>query len=198
MLRKSVALVGIVVAILALAACKDLKTPAEQAMSSVQQALDAIAGPAGIYAPEELAKVRSSVSALQDALAKKEYQKVIDGKAGAMAQIEALTAAVDESRARYAADWEAMSAGLTNVVETIAGRIDILSQSKKLPSGLTAESFAGAQQTFSDMKSTWSAANEAAAAGNMVDAVSKGNQVKGMARDVMTTLGMEVPPALQG
>lgn len=198
MMRKTIALAGIVVAMLALVACKDLKTPAEQAMTSIQQTLDAVAGQAGIYAEDGLAKVRSSVAALQDALAKKEYQKVIDGQAAVMREIDDLKATVETARAKYTADWEAMASGMPNVVETIAGRLDILSQSKKLPAGMTAEALSGAQQALAEIKSTWSAAADAAGAGNMVEAVTKGNQIKGMARDIMTTLGMDIPPALAG
>jgi hypothetical protein len=61
---------------------------------------------------------------------------------------------------------------------------------------MTPEMLAGAQQGLADMTGAWGAATAAANADNLVEAVAQGNRVKSLAAQVMTSLGMAVPPAL--
>jgi hypothetical protein len=87
---------------------------------------------------------------------------------------------------------------MPKVVETIKGRVEILSQSRKLPANMTADKLASAKSGLGEITQQWTAANEAYKGGNLVDAMAKGASVKTKAAEVLTTLGMPVPDALKG
>ena len=196
MTRKTAWISALAAALLLFAACKDLRTPAQQALDSVTAAVNAVTDAATIYAPEDLAKVQNALTGLQQTFGLKEYQKVIDGVPQLTAQVEALKGTIQSRKAELGNSWSALTAGLPGVVDAIKSRVDILAQAKKLPAGMTPDMLASAQQGLADMTAAWSAATAAANADNLVDAVAKGNQAKAMAAQVMTSLGMAVPPAL--
>ncbi len=195
-LRKSAWIACLAAALVLFAACKDLKTPAQQALDSVTAAVNSVTDVAAIYAPQDLAAVQNTLTGLQQSFGLKEYQKVIAGVPQLTAQVEALKGAIQSRKAELGNSWSVLTAGLPGVVDAIKGRVDILAQAKKLPAGMTPEMLAGAQQGLADMTAAWGAATAAANADNLVDAVAKGDQVKSMAAQVMTSLGMQVPPAL--
>ncbi|MCU0223667.1 MAG: hypothetical protein MUF27_06285 [Acidobacteria bacterium] len=195
-LRKSAWIACLAATLVLFAACKDLKTPAQQALDSVTAAVNSVTDVASIYAPQDLAAVQNALTGLQQSFGLKEYQKVIDGVPQLTAQVEALKGTIQSRKAELGTSWSALTAGLPGVVDAIKGRVDILAQAKKLPAGMTPEMLASAQQGLADMTAAWGAATAAANADNLVDAVAKGDQVKSMAAQVMTSLGMQVPPAL--
>jgi hypothetical protein len=194
--RQSAWIALLVAALVLFAACKDLKTPAQQALDAVTASINAVTDTASIYAPQDLAAVQNALTGLQQAFGQKEYQKVIDGVPRLSAQVEALKGTIQSRKAELGNTWGALTAGLPGVVDAIRSRVDILAQAKKLPAGMTPEMLAGAQQGLADMTAAWGAATAAANADNLVEAVEKGNQVKRLAAQVMTSLGMAVPPAL--
>ena len=195
-LRQSAWMALLAAALVLFAACKDLKTPAQQALDAVTASINSVTDTASIYAPQDLAAVQNTLTGLQQAFGLKEYQKVIDGVPQLSAQVEALKGTIQSRKAELGNTWGALTAGLPGVVDAIKGRVDILAQAKKLPAGMTPEMLAGAQQGLADMTAAWGAATAAANADNLVDAVANGNQVKSLAAQVMTSLGMTVPPAL--
>jgi hypothetical protein len=195
-LRKSAWISALAAALVLFAACKDLKTPAQQALDSVTAAVESVTDVASIYAPQDLAAVQNALTGLQQAFGLKEYQKVIDGVPQLKAQVDALNGAIASRKAELGSTWNTLTAGLPGVVDAIKGRMDILAQAKKLPAGMTPEMLAGAQQGLADMTGAWGAATAAANADNLVEAVAQGNRVKSLAAQVMTSLGMAVPPAL--
>jgi hydroxyethylthiazole kinase-like sugar kinase family protein len=84
------------------------------------------------------------------------------------------------------------------VVEAIKGRVDILSQSKKLPANMTADKLATAKSGLGEITQQWTAATEAYKGGNLLDAITKATAVKTKAAELLTMLGMPVPDALKG
>jgi hypothetical protein len=196
MTRKTAWISALAAALLLFAACKDLRTPAQQALDSVTAAVNAVTDAATIYAPEDLANVQNALTGLQQAFGLKEYQKVIDQCPQLLAQVNALKGAVDARRSELGTSWNALTSGLPGVVDAIKSRVEILAQAKKLPAGMTPDMLASAQQGLADMTAAWGAATAAANADNLVDAVANGNQVKSLAAQVMTSLGMAPPPAL--
>jgi hypothetical protein len=100
----------------------------------------------------------------------------------------------EEARAAAAAaataEWETYNADLPKMVSAIQSRVDILSQSKKLPANLSKESFDSAKLGLDLINATWAEATAAAASGNPVDAVAKAKVVQEKGAEVMGLLGM--------
>ena len=196
MTRKTAWIFALAAALVLFAACKDLKTPAQQALDSVTAAVNAVTESATIYAPQDLAGVQNALTGLQQSFGLKEYQKVIDQCPQVLGQVDALKRTIEARKSELGTAWSALTSGLPGVVDAIKSRVDILSQAKKLPAGMTADMLASAQQGLADMTAAWGGATAAANSGNLVDAVAQGDQVKRMAGQVMSALGMPVPPAL--
>jgi hypothetical protein len=77
----------------------------------------------------------------------------------------------------------------------IQSRVDILSQSKKLPAGLDKAKLEGAKAGLTALNQTWTEASEAYKAGNLTDAIGKATAAKDKAAEVMTALNMQLPAA---
>ena len=76
------------------------------------------------------------------------------------------------------------------MVGALSSRLDILGKAKKLPAGLDAAKVTAAKTGLDGIKATWDAATAAFASGNVLDAVSKANEVKTKGAEIMASLGM--------
>lgn len=77
----------------------------------------------------------------------------------------------------------------------IKSRVDILSQSKKLPAGLDKAKLDGAKSDLAAVNQSWTEASEAFKSGNATNAVAKAKAARDKAVEIMTALNMTVPPA---
>ena len=88
---------------------------------------------------------------------------------------------------------------MPRVVEVIKSRVETLSQSKKLPAGMSAETIGpGKSRSRRNHAAVDGGATDASKGGNLMDAVSKANSAKVKAAEVLTLLKMPVPEALKG
>jgi tetrahydromethanopterin S-methyltransferase subunit F len=111
------------------------------------------------------------------------------------ARAQELAAAAAAKKAELATKWADMSGGVPKMVEAIQSRVDILSQSKKLPAGLDKAKLEGAKAGLTALNQTWTEASEAYKAGNLTDAIGKATAAKDKAAEVMTALNMQLPAA---
>ena len=95
------------------------------------------------------------------------------------------------------AKWTALSAGVPKMVDALQSRVDILSQSKKLPASITAEKFSEVKSILASVKDEWNKAQESFKAGKVNDAVAVGTSVKDKLVKAMEALGMTVPAAMK-
>jgi hypothetical protein len=99
--------------------------------------------------------------------------------------------------AALAAKWATLSAGVPKMVDALQSRVDILSQSKKLPTSITAEKFAEVKSALASAKDEWNKAQESFKAGKVNDAVAVGTSVKDKLVKAMEALGMAVPAGMK-
>jgi len=99
--------------------------------------------------------------------------------------------------AELTAKWTILSAGVPKMVESLQSRVDILSQSKKLPASITAEKFAEVKSVLASIKEDWNKAQESFKAGEISDAVAVGTSVKDKLVKAMESLGMTVPSGIK-
>ena len=184
-------------AALVLVGCAGQKEPAEKALASAQAALATIHDAAQKYAPDQLQAVETQLAGVKDSLAKGDYK-------GVLAAAPALTAAISglkdtaeakqndaEAAAAQAKDaWGPLSTDVPNMVAAIQSRVDVLSKSHHLPKGVSKDGLAAAKTGLASMKTVWSDASNAAAAGDFTAAVAKAQAMKAQAADIMKSLGM--------
>lgn len=185
------------IAVALVAGCSNMKEPASKAVASAETALASIKDDAAKYAPDALQPVESQVDALKADLAKGDYKAVMASAPNVTSAISSLRDTVSAKKAEMEGavakameQWTALSADVPQMISAIQSRVDILSQSKKLPKGVDKTGFESAKSGFDAMKADWTAAGSDFAAGNVTGAVDKAQSVKAKGEEVMRSLGM--------
>jgi hypothetical protein len=182
-----------------LAACgSGDKGPAETAFKAAEEAINTAKGEASKYMPDQVKSLESALAATREKLGKGDYKAVLSEAPSLTSKAQDLASAAAKKKSELAKSWEDLNSGMPRVVEAIKSRVDILSQSKKLPAGMSAETLAQAKAGLNEITQQWTAATEASKGGNLMDAVSKASSVKVKAAEVLTLLKMPVPEALKG
>ena len=190
--------VGITAAIagLVLVACESAdKTPAAAAITTAQAAIDSVKGEAAKYVPDQVKSVEDMLATAKANFEKKDFKAALTGAQDAAAKAKDLGAAAAAKRAELTKAWEEVSSGVPQMAAAIKSRVDILSQSKKLPAGLDKAKLDGAKSGLAALNQSWTEASEAFKSGNVTDAVAKARAAKDKAVEVMTALNMTVPQA---
>jgi hypothetical protein len=181
-----------------LAACgSGDKGPAETALKAAEEAINSAKADASKYMPDQVRSLESALAATREKLSKGDYKAVLSEAPALTSKAQEIASAAAAKKAELTKSWEGLSSGMPRVVEAIKSRVDILSQSKKLPAGMSAETLAQAKAGLSEITQQWTAATEASKGGNLADAVAKASSVKVKAAEVLTLLKMPVPEALK-
>ena len=181
-----------------LAACgSGDKGPAETALKAAEEAINSAKADASKYMPDQVRSLESALAATREKLSKGDYKAVLSEAPALTSKAQEIASAAAAKKAELTKSWEGLSSGMPRVVEAIKSRVDILSQSKKLPAGMSAETLAQAKAGPSEITQQWTAATEASKGGNLADAVAKASSVKVKAAEVLTLLKMPVPEALK-
>jgi hypothetical protein len=181
-----------------LAACGSRdKEPAETALKAAEEAINNVKGEASKYMPDQVASLESALASVREKLSKGDYKAVLSEAPALTSKAQEIASAAAAKKAELTKSWEEVSVGMPKVVDAIKNRVDILSQSKKLPAGMSAETLAQAKAGLNEITEQWTAATEASKSGNLTDALAKASAVKKKAAEVLTTLNMPVPEALR-
>jgi hypothetical protein len=202
-MRTSLSGAAMLVAAMIFAACESAdKAPATAAITAAQSALDAVRGEAAKWVPDQLASAEKALAAAKESFEKKDYKAALTGAQDVAAKAKdlgaaatAAAAAAEAKKVELTKAWDQMSAGVPKMAEAIKSRVDILSQSKKLPAGLDKDKLEGAKAGLAALNQSWTEASDAFKAGNVTDAVAKATAAKTKAVEVMTALNMTVPEA---
>ena len=188
--------IATVVAAVSLVACESGdKGPAAAAISAAQTALDTVKGEAMKYLPDQVKSVEGALASAKASFDKSEYKAALTSAQDVVAKAKDLGTAAAAKKAELTKTWDDLSGGLPKMAEAIKSRVDILSQSKKLPAGLDKAKLDGAKAGLAALGQSWTEASDAFKAGNVTDAVAKGKAARDKAVEVMTTLNMTVPQA---
>ena len=177
--------------------CANQKGPAEQAIAGAESGLNAIRDTAQKYVPDQLAAVDAQLASAKEAFGKGDYKAVMAGAPalstaiGSLKEAAAAKASEAEAAMAKAKDaWGSTSAEVNNMVAALQSRVDMLSKSHHLPSGVTKDSLASAKSGLDSIKSAWNDATTAATSGDFTTAMAKGSAVKDQATALMQSLGM--------
>lgn len=186
----------VAVALLA-AGCANQKEPANRAVADLEASISSVRDDAAKYASSELQQAEATLASMKEQLAKGDYKAVVAAAPAATSQIAALQQTVSakktEAQAAMAAaseQWKSLSTEVPQMVAAIQSRVDMLSQSRKLPKNVTTQSLQTAKDGLEWMKTTWTEATSAFGSGNPVDAVAKAQTVKDKGAEVLEALGM--------
>jgi len=190
MLKQSWKYFAAVACALALA-CSSGKAPAEAALKLAEEAVSGARAEAEYLVPDDFKSLSDDLAAAKDAFAKGDYKGSLASAQSIQQKANDVLAKAKARKDELTTTWNSLSEGMPKMVEAIKSRVDILSQSKKLPKGLDAAQFTSAKDGLSAASATWAEAQAAQAAGNLTEAIAKANQVKDKATEVMGLLGMQ-------
>ena len=191
----SVAVVMVLGVALILSACSSGKGPAEEAIKAAETAVNGAKAEAMKIVPDQFKSLEAALASAKDKFTKKDYKAALADAQAIPGKVKGVLDAAKAKKEELTKVWTDLSGGLPKMVEAIKSRIDILSKSKKLPANLPKEKFDEAKAGYETAVKDWGTAEESFKAGNLADAVSKGNSIKEKAAQVMQLLGMPVPPA---
>ena len=184
---KSLAVVACVLAI----ACNSGKAPAEAALKLAEEAVNSARGEAESLVPDDFKSLSDDLAAAKEAYAKGDYKGALASAQSIQQKANDVTAKAKAKKDEMAAGWNAVAADVPKMVEAVKSRVDILSQSKKLPKGLDQAKFDTAKNDLAAATSAWAEASAAQAAGKWNDAIAKANEAKAKATAAMAGLGMQ-------
>lgn len=180
-----------------LAACAGQQDAATRAVADIEAAIGRVAADAEKFASAELQQAQAGLASLKDQLAKKDYKGVVAAAPAVSAQVASLQQTVsakrEEAQAAMAAaseEWKTLSVEVPQMVQALQSRVDILSQSKKLPKNVSKDAFAAAQSGLESTKNAWTEATAAFGAGDPVKAVQLGKSAKESGTAALQALGM--------
>jgi hypothetical protein len=174
------------------------KGPAEAALRGAEEAVNVAKADVAKYMPEQAKSLDVALAAAREKFNKGDFKGALADAQAATAKAKEAASAAAKKKEELGKAWEELSTGMPKVVDAIKSRVDILSQSKKLPAGMSADTLAQAKAGLNEITQQWTAATEASKGGNLTDALAKGSSVKVKAAEVLTLLKMPVPEALKG
>ncbi len=172
-------------------ACNSGKAPAEAGLKLAEEAVNSARTEAENLVPDDFRSLSDDLAAAKDAFTKGDFKGALAAAQSIQQKANDVTAKAKAKKDELAASWNALSADVPKMVDAIKSRVDILSQSKKLPAGLDAAKFTSAKDGLAAATSTWAEAQAAQAAGKWTDAIAKANEVKAKATEAMAALGMQ-------
>lgn len=190
MLKQTWKYLGVVACMLAIA-CNSGKAPAEAALKLAEEAVNSARTEAENLVPDDFRSLSDDLAAAKDAFAKKDYKGALAAAQSIQQKANDLTAKAKAKKDELSASWNAIAADVPAAVEAVKSRVDVLSQSKRLPKGLDAAKLDSAKSDLATATSTWAEAQAAQAAGKWNEAIDKGKQAKDKAMAAMGTLGMQ-------
>ena len=190
MLKQSWKYLAVVACVLAIA-CNSGKAPAEAALKLAEEAVNSARGEAESLVPDDFKSLSDDLAAAKEAYAKGDYKGALASAQSIQQKANDVTAKAKAKKDEMAAGWNAVAADVPKMVEAVKSRVDILSQSKKLPKGLDQAKFDAAKNDLASATSAWAEASAAQAAGKWNDAIAKANEAKAKATAAMAGLGMQ-------
>ncbi len=170
--------------ILFLNGCEDAaKTGSDVAIKAGEEAFNAVKGDAMKYVPDQAKAVSDSIDTAKAAFAKQDYAGALSSAKDIAAKAKDLGPAAMKAKDELTAGWGGMSAAMPKMVSGIEVKEKALAAAHKLPEG--------AADKLTAIKTGWGEATEAFKAGNLADAMSKANALKGQATELAASLGMK-------
>ncbi|HEY3348726.1 MAG TPA: hypothetical protein VGM13_03030 [Thermoanaerobaculia bacterium] len=180
---------ALVLCCVALVACSQ-KGPAEAALTAATTAVDGVKADAAKYVPDQAKSLMASLTAAREAFDKGDYKMALEAANAIPAKAKEAAAAVAAKKDELTKSFTALTASLPAKVEQIKAKVGELAAMKKLPKDMDKAKVEAAKSGLEAAQKTWAEANDAFKAGNLMDAVKKGNDVKGQADQLLATLNI--------
>jgi predicted small lipoprotein YifL len=182
---------ALVLCCVALVACSQ-KGPAEAALTAATAAVDGVKADAAKYVPDQAKSLMASLTDARAAFDKGDYKVALDAATAIPAKAKEAAAAVAAKKDELTKVWTDLSTSVPPMIEQVKVKVEGLAamNPKKLPKGMDKGKVDAAKASLADIQKGTAEAIDTWKAGNMADAIAKGNAVKAKVAEAMTMLGM--------
>ena len=191
---RTLRLLAVFAAGLALAACANQMEPAKKMLGDVEAAVTAAGADAQQYVPDQVAAVNQKLAELKTAFDKQDYKTVITGAPALLTEAKGLADAAAAKKKEVlealGAQWTTLAAELPQSVSAVEAKLATLAKTHKLPAGVTKDGVAAAKSGLADAKTSWDEAKASFGAGNVQAALDKAKAVKAKLDDAAAKLGL--------
>ena len=125
------------------------------AIKAAEDSYNAVKGEVVKYIPDQAKGVEDAIKGAKENFDKGNFDAALAAAKPIPDKVKELTTAVAAKKAELAKSWEEMSGGLPKMLEAIKSRLDILSQSKKLPENLDKAKLEGAKSGYEAAAKMW-------------------------------------------
>jgi hypothetical protein len=195
---RTVRLLAVFAAGLALAACANQMEPAKKLLADISAAVTAAGADAQQYIPEQVAAVNQKLGDLQSAFDKQDYKAVLAGAPAVLADAKSLAEAASAKKKQVlealGAHWTQLAAELPQSMSAIEAKLATLAKTRKLPAGITKDGVDSAKAGLAEAKTAWEAAKSAFGAGNLQAALDQAKGVKAKLEEASAKLGISAAP----
>ncbi len=175
--------------------CNSGKAPAEAALKLAEEAVNGASAEAERLVPDDFKSLSDDMAAARDAFGKGDYKGALAAATSVQQKANDVLAKAKAKKDELTGQWNSFAESVPKMVEAVKSRVDILSQSKRLPKGLDAAKLTAAKDGLAAATTGWTEAVAAQAAGNWTDAIAKATDAKAKATDAMGQLGMDASGA---
>lgn len=182
-------LLMLVVSLSLASACSSQQEPAEAAVKGLQTAATAAAPNIEQFAADRMPGVNEAVAAVKAKFDAGNYAGALADVPAAAATVTAAAEAAAARRAQLATDWASFAA-MPASIGRIKSKVAELSAMPRLPRGMDRAQFDGAKSSLDSATRLWDEATSAHDKGDLVVAVSKGQDAKPIVDSLITTLGL--------
>jgi hypothetical protein len=187
-------LVASVVSGLMLIACANQMQPAQAALDSAQNAVNAASADASKYMPEHYQRLQSQLAATKAAFDQKQYAAVLNSAPALTSDANSVAqqAAAKKTAAMsaLASQWTDISSSVPKMIESIKARLGELTKSRHPAKGIDVSA---AQSDLSDATSLWSKAEASHTAGDIEAAIDAAKNVKAKVAAAADALKIKLP-----
>lgn len=178
-----------------LISCSGSKGPAEIAIKAAEEAVNVTKAEAAKIVPDEVKSLEDSLAVVKEKFVQKEYKAALEEATTLATKAKEVLAAAKVKKEELTKKWTELSQGIPQMVTDIQGKLDSLSNVKKLPAKITKEGFEEAKAGFVSLQDDWTKAQASFTSGNFTEAVNMASSLKDKAVKIMESLGMSVPVA---
>ena len=171
-------------------ACNAGKAPAEAAMKAAEEAVNGARAEAEKLVPDDFKSLTDDLNAARDQMTKGDYKAALASAQSIQQKANDVLAKAKAKKEELTKAWNDLSGSVPKMIDAVKSRVDILSQSRKLPKGMDAAQLASAKDGLTTATTAWSDAENAYKAGNWSDAIAKATAAKDKAASALSALGM--------
>ena len=183
-------------AVVLLGACANQMQPAKQALDGATSAVSTASMEAAQYDPDKLAALKNRLADLQTAFDRKDYSTVLSSAPGVVAEANALAQEVASKKqaamAAMAAQWDAVSAPVPQLLTAVKERVDTLGKTRHVPKGID---LSAGKTALADAASLWDKAQSSHTEGNLADAVKAAKDASSKLEAAAEALKLKLPAA---